>query len=76
MTPDGTPIIGRTPYNNLWLNTGHGTLGWTMSYGSAQLLSDLMTGITPAIAFDDLAVDRYSPGFLSAYSHASSRIYQ
>ena len=66
MTPDGTPIVGATSFNNLWLNTGHGTLGWTMSCGSAQLLSDLITGIEPAIAFDDLAVERYSPGFTPA----------
>lgn len=66
MTPDGTPIVGATAFNNLWINTGHGTLGWTMSCGSAQLLSDLITGISPAIAFDDLAVERYSPGFTAA----------
>lgn len=76
MTPDGTPIVGATRYNNLWLNTGHGTLGWTMSCGSAQLLSDLMTGITPAIAYDDLAINRYSANFMPAHSHSLSRIYQ
>ncbi|HKN03911.1 MAG TPA: D-amino acid dehydrogenase [Buttiauxella sp.] len=63
MTPDGTPIVGRTPFKNLWLNTGHGTLGWTMACGSGQMLSDLISGRTPAIPFDDLAVARYSPGF-------------
>ncbi|TCC07089.1 D-amino acid dehydrogenase [Kosakonia quasisacchari] len=63
MTPDGTPVVGRTPYKNLWLNTGHGTLGWTMACGSGQLLSDLMSGSTPAIAADDLSVARYMPGF-------------
>lgn len=63
MTPDGTPVVGRTPYKNLWLNTGHGTLGWTMACGSGQLLSDLMSGRTPAIAADDLSVARYMPGF-------------
>ncbi|MBS0847133.1 D-amino acid dehydrogenase [Citrobacter sp. JGM124] len=63
MTPDGTPIVGATPFSNLWINTGHGTLGWTMSCGSAQLLSDLISGTEPAIAFDDLAVERYAPGF-------------
>ncbi len=63
MTPDGTPVVGRTPYKNLWLNTGHGTLGWTMACGSGQLLSDLISGRTPAIPYDDLAVARYSPGF-------------
>ncbi|SFU08460.1 D-amino acid dehydrogenase small subunit [Kosakonia arachidis] len=66
MTPDGTPVVGRTPYKNLWLNTGHGTLGWTMACGSGQLLSDLMSGTTPAIAADDLSVARYLPGFTPA----------
>ncbi len=44
MTPDGTPIVGKTNMPNLFLNTGHGTLGWTMSCGSGQLLADLMSG--------------------------------
>ncbi|WP_312242384.1 D-amino acid dehydrogenase [Pantoea sp.] len=63
MTPDGTPIVGRTPLNNLWLNTGHGTLGWTMACGSGQLLADLISGRKSAIAADDLSVLRYLPGF-------------
>ena len=68
MTPDGTPIVGKTSLKNLFLNTGHGTLGWTMACGSGQLLSDLISGITPAIPSDDLAVARYSAGFRSAYT--------
>jgi len=59
MTPDGTPLVGRTPLPNLFLNTGHGTLGWTMSCGSGQLLADLMSGKKPAIRADDLSVYRY-----------------
>ncbi|GAB6848057.1 D-amino acid dehydrogenase [Paraburkholderia kururiensis] len=59
MTPDGTPVVGRTPMPNLFLNTGHGTLGWTMSCGSGQLLADLMSGKQPAIRADDLSVHRY-----------------
>jgi len=59
MTPDGTPIVGNTALPNLYLNTGHGTLGWTMSCGSAQLLSDLISGNKPAIRYDDLNVFRY-----------------
>src|SRR5579863_3836666 len=59
MTPDGTPIVGRTAVPNLFLNTGHGTLGWTMSCGSAQLLADVMSGKQPAIKADDLSVHRY-----------------
>ena len=59
MTPDGTPIVGRTPVSKLFLNTGHGTLGWTMSCGSGQLLADLISGKQPAIRADDLSVHRY-----------------
>jgi len=60
MTPDGTPVVGRTGLRNLFINTGHGTLGWTMSCGSAQLLSDLISARRPAILSDDLSVSRYS----------------
>ncbi len=48
-TPDSVPIIGRSGLDNLYINTGHGTLGWTMACGSARLLTDLMTGCPPAI---------------------------
>ena len=62
MTPDGTPIIGRASqaYNNVWLNTGHGTLGWTMACGSGQVLADLMAGQKTAIQSDDLSLSRYN----------------
>ncbi|GAB3630256.1 amino acid dehydrogenase [Pandoraea terrae] len=63
MTPDGTPIVGATGLRNLFLNTGHGTLGWTMSCGSGQMLADLMSGRRPAILADDLGVARYERGF-------------
>ncbi|KFD18797.1 MULTISPECIES: D-amino acid dehydrogenase [Tatumella] len=63
MTPDGTPIVGRTPLTNLYLNTGHGTLGWTMACGSGKLIADIISGNTPDIAADDLSVMRYLPGF-------------
>ena len=59
MTPDGTPIVGRTPVPNLWLNTGHGTLGWTMACGSARLLSDQITGRPTEISSEGLGVERY-----------------
>ncbi len=62
MTPDGTPIIGETPCPNLWLNTGHGTLGWTMACGSAQLVSDLVLGQRPQISTEGLSVARYTRG--------------
>ena len=60
MTPDSTPIIGATRYRNLFLNTGHGTLGWTMACGSGKLLSDLVLGKTPDIRIDGLSLQRYS----------------
>ncbi len=59
MTPDGTPVIGATKVAGLFLNTGHGTLGWTMSSGSARLVADLVSGRTPEIDATDLAVARY-----------------
>jgi D-amino-acid dehydrogenase len=62
MTPDGTPVVGRTSMKNLFINTGHGTLGWTMSCGSAQLLADLMSARRPAIPFEDLGPARYTEG--------------
>ena len=61
MTPDSTPIIGATPYANLFLNTGHGTLGWTMACGSGKLVADLVTGHKPEIRTDGLALQRYLP---------------
>jgi D-amino-acid dehydrogenase len=60
MTPDSTPIVGATPLSNLFLNTGHGTLGWTMACGSASVIADLVSGKVPAIPADDLAVFRYA----------------
>ncbi|MFE1603248.1 D-amino acid dehydrogenase [Methylobacterium sp. ID0610] len=59
MTPDGTPVVGPTAYANLYTNTGHGTLGWTMACGSGRLLADLMTGRAPEIAHEDLSGERY-----------------
>ncbi len=60
MTPDGTPIIGGTKIANLSLNTGHGTLGWTMACGSARVLADLISRQRPEIQTDDLAISRYA----------------
>lgn len=59
MTPDSTPIIGPTEYSNLYLNTGHGTLGWTMACGSGRIMADLITGYRPEIRTDDLGLSRY-----------------
>ena len=59
MTPDGTPVIGKTKLDNLFLNTGHGTLGWTMACGSARVIADLISGQTPDIETADLGIARY-----------------
>jgi D-amino-acid dehydrogenase len=59
MTPDGTPLIGKTKYANLHLNTGHGTLGWTMACGSARVLADQLSGKEPDIDASDLGIARY-----------------
>ena len=58
-TPDGTPIVGATKLRNLFLNTGHGTLGWTMACGSGRLLADLMAKRTPQISAAGLDISRY-----------------
>ncbi|MGC9491918.1 D-amino acid dehydrogenase [Vibrio genomosp. F10] len=59
MTPDGTPVIGKTPIKNLFTNTGHGTLGWTMACGSGQLIADIVSNKTPQIEHHDLSIQRY-----------------
>jgi D-amino-acid dehydrogenase len=58
-TPDGPPVVGATKFRNLWLNTGHGTLGWTMACGSARYLSDLVDGRRPEIDSEGLDISRY-----------------
>ncbi len=60
MTPDGTPIIGDTPYDNLLLSTGHGTLGWTMAAGTGRVMADLISGKSPEIDMEGLTVARFS----------------
>ncbi len=59
-TPDGTPIVGPSAYRNLFLNTGHGTLGWTMSCGSASYLADIISKKTPRISSEGLDIFRYN----------------
>lgn len=59
MTPDGTPVVGPTPIDRLWLATGHGTLGWTMAAGTGQLLADWMGGSPTAIDTEGLTIERY-----------------
>lgn len=58
-TPDGPPILGRTPCSNLFLNTGHGTLGWTQAAGSASIVADIMEDKTPSIMLHGLTMERY-----------------
>lgn len=59
MTPDGTPIVGPTRVDKLWLATGHGTLGWTMATGTGRLLADWMGGRATEIDTEGLTIDRY-----------------
>lgn len=59
MTPDGPPLLGKTPTQNLYINLGHGSTGWAMSMGSAQVVSDLITGHEPEIDLSGLTLDRY-----------------
>jgi len=59
MTPDNPPVLGTTPYTNLFLNTGHGTLGWTMACGSGKILADLVSGCSAEIDLDGLTLSRF-----------------
>ena len=59
MTPDGAPIIGESSYDNLYLNTGHGTLGWTLACGSARLMKDIICENQTEVETTGLGLDRY-----------------
>lgn len=59
VTPDSVPILGKTPYSNLFTNAGHGTLGWTMAAGCGQFIADLISGQKPAIDPTNLDISRY-----------------
>ncbi len=63
MTPDGTPVLGGTPYPNLYISTGHGTLGWTMATGTGRVMADVISGKKPEIDMDGLTLQRYRYGF-------------
>lgn len=65
-TPDGTPIIGATKIKNLFLNTGHGTLGWTMACGSGRILADLIARKRPQIDVSGLDISRYGKSQVSS----------
>ena len=59
MTPDGTPLIGKTRFDNLYINSGHGTLGWTMACGSGRIIADVVSGRKPDVDISDLGPSRY-----------------
>ena len=59
MTPDGTPVVGGTRLAGLFIATGHGTLGWTMSAGTGRVMADLISGREPEIDMEGLTVERY-----------------
>nr|CAX84011.1 D-amino acid dehydrogenase small subunit [uncultured bacterium] len=59
MTPDSVPVVGRTRFSNLFLNTGHGTLGWTMACGSGRAVADLATGGAPEVDLEGLGAERF-----------------
>ncbi len=55
-TPQGLPVIGASPFKNFWMNVGHGSLGFTLSSGSAQIISDLILGQASPISLDGLGL--------------------
>jgi D-amino-acid dehydrogenase len=60
MSVDGVPIIGATSIPNLFVNTGHGHLGWTMAAGSAKLLSDLISGDSSSVDPSEYSLARFA----------------
>ena len=63
MTPDGTPVVGATRLPNLYLATGHGTLGWTMAAGTGRVIADVISGRKPGIDMSGLTLDRYPSAY-------------
>src|SRR5262249_13032173 len=59
MTPDGPPIIGESAKKNLWMNTGHGHMGWTWACGSARIIADLIAGRRTPLSLEGLTADRF-----------------
>jgi D-amino-acid dehydrogenase len=62
MTPDGRPVLGRSPIANLFLNTGHGPLGWTLACGSGLAVADLISGNNPGLDLAPYAWPRAEAG--------------
>lgn len=58
MTPTDLPIVGPSPIENLWFNTGHGHMGWTMGCGTARIIADQLSGRNPAINVASRAYQR------------------
>ena len=59
MTADGPPLLGATPYRNLFLNTGHGPLGWTLCAGSSRAVADLVSGQEPGLDLSPYSLARF-----------------
>jgi len=58
-SPDSVPVLGGTPIKGLYLNTGHGTLGWTMAAGSGRIIADIVAQKSPDIEVSDLGLSRF-----------------
>ncbi len=59
LTPDGMPIVGKSPLENLYLNTGHGPLGWSMACGSGKAVADIVTGAPTGIDMTQFSLQRF-----------------
>lgn len=66
LTPSNVPYIGKTKFSNLYLNTGHGTLGWTMGCGSGRAIADIVSGLQPEVDFAFTGMPRRTPGHVTA----------
>jgi D-amino-acid dehydrogenase len=62
MTPDGPPILGKGRHQNLFFNVGHGHMGWTMAFGTARTVTDLMMGRKPSLELEGLTPRRAAGG--------------
>jgi D-amino-acid dehydrogenase len=62
LTPSNVPYIGKTRFSNLFLNTGHGTLGWTMGCGSGKAIADIVSGRRPDVDFEFTGMQHCQPG--------------
>ena len=73
LTPSNVPYIGKTKYSNLFLNTGHGTLGWTMGCGSGRAIAEIVSGRQPELDFAFTGMNRTSvtPALIPAPAHMS-----